>query len=657
MKRTSLFSSVLIFGGLAALLLAWQPKESFAASQLIKGESNSAVYELYGGKRYAFPNEKVFFTWHSNFSEVQTVSDSALANTSLGGNVTYRPGVKMIKIISDPKVYAVAANATLRWITTEVLARAYYGDRWQQEVHDVSDAFFVNYSVGNAIENVADFNPVGEMNTSQVFVPPMGSTATSPQSVPPVAQIPTPAPSPQPSQPISLCGNGKIDAQEECDGGQRCTSLCKLTTIYPSVNYSAVGGYSDYSVGIGDKIAIGDGINLRIDDIISQRVRYSIWGKDNAQACKLISASGVFTLDTGYNFREFTDSFFEVTGINSEKIALRQWYGNSARVRCEALAGWKKPLACSFYQTDDHAYVPHGNFQTFYFGTQARLGAEYYAEAFNGCYQRYLNKIPQLASILPIGRQHWDVYETIDPVNAYSTDYQRIFVSKDNFEAPASSLQQKFAWTQGGRCPVEESAVAHELAHLLFSRTFLQDIYDGGYKTEWADTSVIHEGSVTPSEGFAQFMSHYVTKDMPDAAGVQDRAFWGAFCGKDHLINAHPDGGWSFTEATEQQMRYSEVLSGRGFQANHYPAGYCFYKRIDDDCGDTAINNLLTKAIQYDGSMASHPTMFRYLADSCGEEKVKTIMTDFGFDSALLTMTQRWPNVDFPNNLNQLGCK
>ena len=626
MKITLRFFIGLIFCGLATLWLMGQPSELHAASQLIKGKSNPAIYELVNGKRYAFPNEKVFFTWHKNFSKVQIVSDDTLANISLGGNVTYRPGVKMIKIISVPKVYAVTAGATLRWITSETLARAFYGNDWPQVVHDVSDAFFQNYSIGNPITNVSDFNPASETNLNQIFTPSNQSAA--------------------------WCGNGKTEAKEECDGGLHCSSTCKLSTIYSSTNYSAAGGYTDYNVGVGDKIAIGDGINLRIDDITADKARYSIWGKDTNQTCKLLSAAGTFTLDAEYSFREFTDSFFEVLGIGTKKITLRQWSGSLARVRCEALAGWKKDLACSFYQTEDHAYVPHNNFQIFYFGATARLAAEYYAEAFSACYQRYLKKIPQIASILPIGRQHWDIYETTGDVNAYSTDYQRIFVPKNLFEASAASLKQKFTWTTDNRCPVEESAIAHELAHLLFSRTFLQDIYDGGYKSEWP----YHAGSVTPSEGFAQFMAHYVTKDMPDKAGVDDRDFWSAFCGDDHLINAHSDSGYSMTEATPAQMLYAEIINGRGYKSNHYQAGYCFYKRINDDCGEAAFNDLLAKAIQYDGSMASHPSMFSYLTASCGEAKVKAIMTDFGFDHALLSMTQRWPNADFPNNLHKPGC-
>src|SRR5688572_3767681 len=57
-----------------------------------------AVY-FYGhdGKRHAFPNEKVYFTWYSDFSGVRTISATEMASLQLGSNVVYRPGTKPVK--------------------------------------------------------------------------------------------------------------------------------------------------------------------------------------------------------------------------------------------------------------------------------------------------------------------------------------------------------------------------------------------------------------------------------------------------------------------------------------------------------------------------------------------------------------------------------
>src|SRR3989344_2916229 len=106
-----------------------------------------AVYYLGAdGKRYVFPNEKTYKTWYSDFSGVKVITDIELANIPIGGNVTYKPGVKMVKITTSLKVYAVAKNGTLRWVTSEAVATALYGSDCNKKIDDVPDAFFAgNY--------------------------------------------------------------------------------------------------------------------------------------------------------------------------------------------------------------------------------------------------------------------------------------------------------------------------------------------------------------------------------------------------------------------------------------------------------------------------------------------------------------------------------
>jgi hypothetical protein len=103
------------------------------------------------GKRYVFPNDKTYYTWYPNFSGVTVITEAALADLPLGGNVTYKPGVKLIKIQSDPKVYVVDHGGTLRWIASPDIAKALYGINWSKNVEDVSDAFFINYKVGDSV--------------------------------------------------------------------------------------------------------------------------------------------------------------------------------------------------------------------------------------------------------------------------------------------------------------------------------------------------------------------------------------------------------------------------------------------------------------------------------------------------------------------------
>jgi hypothetical protein len=122
-----------------------------------------AVYYIGSdGKRHAFPNEKVYFTWYTGFSGVVEVSDSVMATFALGKNVTYRPGVKMVKFATVPQVYAVTRYGVLRWVKTEALANTLYGSSWNLKIDDISDAFFANYSFGADINSISDYNPSAE---------------------------------------------------------------------------------------------------------------------------------------------------------------------------------------------------------------------------------------------------------------------------------------------------------------------------------------------------------------------------------------------------------------------------------------------------------------------------------------------------------------
>ncbi len=136
---------------------------SFSAGDLIKGSGSTVYYFAQNGKRFVFPNDKTYFTWYTSFDGVKRISDGALSTIPLGGNVTYRPGFKMVKITTDPKVYSVDQNGILRWVKTEQIAESLYGLAWKSRVDDVPDPFFVNYRVGNPIEFSAEFNPADTM--------------------------------------------------------------------------------------------------------------------------------------------------------------------------------------------------------------------------------------------------------------------------------------------------------------------------------------------------------------------------------------------------------------------------------------------------------------------------------------------------------------
>lgn len=123
-------------------------------------QHDATVYYISAdGMRHAFPNEAVYMSWFCDFSGVQTITSQQMAQISFGNNVTYRPGAQMVKFVTNPKVYAVDAFGVLRWITSEALARALYGDAWARRIMDVSDAFFGNYSFGTPVTSADDFAP------------------------------------------------------------------------------------------------------------------------------------------------------------------------------------------------------------------------------------------------------------------------------------------------------------------------------------------------------------------------------------------------------------------------------------------------------------------------------------------------------------------
>jgi plastocyanin len=146
--------------------------EAISPGDLVKCASTPAVYYFApDGRRYVFPNEKTYFTWYEDFSTVKTVSDGRCSTLPLGrSNVTYRPGVKMVKITTDPRTYAVERGGILRHVATQELAETLFGMSWQSKIDDVPDAFFSNYSVGTVIENSQQYDPDAVMTATATIM-------------------------------------------------------------------------------------------------------------------------------------------------------------------------------------------------------------------------------------------------------------------------------------------------------------------------------------------------------------------------------------------------------------------------------------------------------------------------------------------------------
>lgn len=160
MKRALL---LVIFSLILTPFSSIKASTALNAGDLIKASGQAVYYYNTDGKRLVFPNEKTYFSWYSDFSNIKTISDAELAAITIGGNVTNRPGKYLVKITTDPKVYAVDTDSSLRWITSEAIAITLYGSDWAKKVQDIPDAFFVDYALGKSITNAADFNPSSVM--------------------------------------------------------------------------------------------------------------------------------------------------------------------------------------------------------------------------------------------------------------------------------------------------------------------------------------------------------------------------------------------------------------------------------------------------------------------------------------------------------------
>lgn len=146
--------------GVAIHELVKLPDDGISATQ-----EDSAVYYIgKDGRRHAFPNSRVFSSWYTSFVNVRIVSPSSLAGIPLGMNVTYKPGVRMVKFQTNPRVYVVGPGRALRWVTSATTASALYGSAWNRQIDDVSDAFYANYQLGEDVVGAYQFDPISTQN-------------------------------------------------------------------------------------------------------------------------------------------------------------------------------------------------------------------------------------------------------------------------------------------------------------------------------------------------------------------------------------------------------------------------------------------------------------------------------------------------------------
>lgn len=111
------------------------------------------------GERRPFMDANTFFTYEDSFDVVKEVTDATLPELTLGAPMLPKVGVVLVKIQSDPTVYALGENAEdafaplLREIATEDLAVFLYGSDWADYVIDIEATFFPRFGTGEPMES------------------------------------------------------------------------------------------------------------------------------------------------------------------------------------------------------------------------------------------------------------------------------------------------------------------------------------------------------------------------------------------------------------------------------------------------------------------------------------------------------------------------
>lgn len=147
--------------GIVRVVFARALTAPIGPGSLLRGTASAVYIVSADGKRYVFPDAQTHRSWYADAHSVQRVPDVVLAAFPLGGLVTIRPGTFLVKVQSDPIVYAVEPTAMLRAIPDEPTARALFGDAWAQRVVDVPDTFFTAYRTGSPL--TATIHPTGTL--------------------------------------------------------------------------------------------------------------------------------------------------------------------------------------------------------------------------------------------------------------------------------------------------------------------------------------------------------------------------------------------------------------------------------------------------------------------------------------------------------------
>ena len=125
----------------------------------------NSYYVGLDNKRYVFTTAEAYNTWYPKASPVKLLERKKLESVPLGGNATYRPGMRVITLDTDTSYYVVAHGGVLRKVS-ESLLRTYYGSAWRERLDNLPEYYRADYRLGEPVYRVHDYSPVEEYRRS-----------------------------------------------------------------------------------------------------------------------------------------------------------------------------------------------------------------------------------------------------------------------------------------------------------------------------------------------------------------------------------------------------------------------------------------------------------------------------------------------------------
>ena len=124
----------------------------------VRGTEEDPPYVL-GQEQHThlLPSPEMTARWYPYHNEITTIGTNPFSALTRGLDVTEPPGT-LIKATSRPEVYLVTAPNMIRWVSSEELAYAYDGPRWNEHILVLPDEDLTHYQEDDAITSVADFS-------------------------------------------------------------------------------------------------------------------------------------------------------------------------------------------------------------------------------------------------------------------------------------------------------------------------------------------------------------------------------------------------------------------------------------------------------------------------------------------------------------------